>query len=799
MEGYDNHKTVTSKDLAYWLFNAASDHGDSIWKQKRTTLRTAAYIGPTHPDFIYDDKVITKADIINEVWATYSTDENTTGIYITGYSVGNDQSDYNMKQAVIAADIAYREAEVTPEPSDRVFKVFLEGDPDETNKGYFASNTVGEIVTFVIRTNVSIEEQPITINSRSATHTTPTSAVYDSTSDYYYYTFDVELTTVNSNNNRLGEVYSVTQGTVSSDVVVYIEGSVDNMSSILYTSMPYVYTTESSNTEHNWNNGGYTVTNFYKYSFAANIGNAKTITFPGGKSTGFRYSTRSNIPGMNTAESVSAMNSFKINVPLIVNLNVGRRKFISIVNSSNVISLLPDSTTLFAMNMNVSGNTSYTSPYTNYFQTTGNVTLDTSFGSNGVQSYQDQLKAKLNDDASVVESGTLSIMGNTVVAKESTDWIEYNGASADPDVYQVEEIDNVVLNNAGNFKIIGYKDIIETDEKNPQIERIIRRLIIGGNGSDNNFPTGYNDYVASFGNTLTGRVIDRSSTDDQTTERVYNIVRGKFMPYIQNQIYVDIPMLNKPNVRYEIDMPTEQATFDESVALCSIAYSFGSGVKCLDPDRITNRLWKPSLINPTTPIYDNLSEIVLCHVHLQDGEVPRCEEEYVRFRLVDSSSNLIEYVAYVTDIPALLNKLSLSQTLQIRITSVYDSSAKRQDEFDPGATIINGFYSVSNKNYILASVTMDGDTPHVKFCTTDGYYSKDNPVAQSTVAVETFDVASQYFDNANTTMFNIGGSDGYAGRGVLDGFVELAAGSNINIIGTMHAIDMSSPFDDEEP
>ena len=90
MEGYDNHKTVTSKDLAYWLFNEASDHGDSIWKQKRPTLRATAYIGPTHPDFMYDDKVITKADIINEVWATYSTDENTTGIYITGYSVGND-------------------------------------------------------------------------------------------------------------------------------------------------------------------------------------------------------------------------------------------------------------------------------------------------------------------------------------------------------------------------------------------------------------------------------------------------------------------------------------------------------------------------------------------------------------------------------------------------------------------------------------------------------------------------------------------------------------------------------------
>ena len=370
MIGFDNHKVVTSRDLWTWLHDLLGENITSVWKQNNPTLIT-----------------LRKKDIVDSIWAIYSPDENTTGIYISGYSVGDGKSDYTDNQNVIAADIAYREAEVTPEPSDRVFKVFLQGDPDETNKGYFDSNNTGETVTFVVRTNVPIEEQPITINSRSATHTTPTSAVYDSTSDYYYYTFDVELTTVNSNNNRLGEVYSVTQGTASSDVVVYIEGSVDNMSSILYTSMPYVYTTESSNTEHNWNNGGYTVTNFYKYSFAANIGNAKTITFPGGKSTGFRYSTRSNIPGMNTAESVSAMNSFKINVPLIVNLNVGRRNFTSIANSSNVISLLPDSTTLFAMNMNVSGNTSYTSPYTNYFQTTGNVTLDTSFGSNGVQSY----------------------------------------------------------------------------------------------------------------------------------------------------------------------------------------------------------------------------------------------------------------------------------------------------------------------------------------------------------------------------------------------------------------------------
>ena len=258
------------------------------------------------------------------------------------------------------------------------------------------------------------------------------------------------------------------------------------------------------------------------------------------------------------------------------------------------------------------------------------------------------------------------------------------------------------------------------------------------------------------------------------------------MPYIQNQIYVDIPMLNKQGVRYEIDMPTEQATFDESVALCSIAYSFGSGVKCLDPDRITNRLWKPSLINPTTPIYDNLSEIVLCHVYLQDGEVPKCEEEYVRFRLVDSSSNLIEYVAYVTDIPALLNRLSPSQTLQIRITSVYDSSAKRHDEFDQEIpiTIEPGFYYLDDKR-ILTVVTLDGNTPHFKFCTTGGKYANEQngTVVATDINVESYSQAAATFDDVWFVSFTINGGTGIMYEPVFDGFVELSAGSSVKRTG----------------
>lgn len=295
MTGFDNHKVVTSKNLSDWLYNVASDHGESVW-----VGGTANYV------------TLTKADIVNEVWATYSTDENTTGIYITGYSVGDGKSGYANNQNVIAADIAYREAAT---PSDRVFKVFLEGDPDETNKGYFASNTVGEIVTFVIRTNVSIEEQPITINSRSATHTTPTSAVYDSTSDYYYYTFDVELTTANVGNNVIGEVFSVTQGTASSDVVVYIPGIVENTGGELYTEMPYTYSVGGTTYD---STNGYDTTNSYSYSFVANLGGGsgtKTVTFPQTAVVGSRLGTRSNIPGM--ADIHIVRNGFKINQPLV--------------------------------------------------------------------------------------------------------------------------------------------------------------------------------------------------------------------------------------------------------------------------------------------------------------------------------------------------------------------------------------------------------------------------------------------------------------------------------------------------
>ena len=148
MIGFDDHKVVTSRDLVSWLNNVATGGASSIWQQMDSSTP------------IYTNKTLRKIDITGGVWATYSPDENTTGIYISGYTVGDGKSAYSNNQDVIAADIAYREYQGEepppeppgPEPETRVFKVYLKDDPDETNKGYMDTNTAGETVTFVVRT-----------------------------------------------------------------------------------------------------------------------------------------------------------------------------------------------------------------------------------------------------------------------------------------------------------------------------------------------------------------------------------------------------------------------------------------------------------------------------------------------------------------------------------------------------------------------------------------------------------------------------------------------------------------------
>lgn len=744
MTGFDNHKVVTSKNLSDWLYNVASDHGESIW-----VGGTANYI------------TLTKADIINEVWATYSTDENTTGIYITGYSVGDGKSGYADNQNVIAADIAYREASVTP--PDRVFKVFWQEDPDETNKGYMSSNTVGETVTFVVRTDISKDVQNIFASGPSYTHSVPSSVVYDSMSDYYYYTFDVELNTINPNANAIGEVFTVYQGSSTQDVVVYIPGLTESTGGELYTEMPYTYSVGGSSYD---STNGYDTTNSYSYSFVAKLGSGsgtKTITFPQTAVVGSRLSTRSNIPGV--ADNTIIRNGFKINQPAVFQLNVGKRTFTP--RAAHTMEVQPDSTVLFSMSMNVSGSSTYYTPYTDYFVTSGtNIALDTTFGTNGATKESGSLKAKLADSG---DTGTLTIDGRSVSGTPSAnDWYAYDQYSADPDVFNIDKLDgNITLNNAGNFRIIAYKQSGTT-----------LRLAIAGNGSNNDYPQGYQSFVAAFGTTISGTMNGNNTT--------FNIVRPKFSSYVQSSIYVDIPNYDSAST-YVINIPTDQATFLQDQTLCALAYSFGSGVKCLDPDAVTTRLWKPS--SGQISVYENLSEIRLCDVYMRDGNVPRCEKSYIKFRMVDDTKELIQYEVYVDNISSILQELSNATTLQIRITSIYDSSAKRHDEFDPepGINIIPGYYYLDNK-HILVSVTLNESTPHFQFCTTGGKYANEqNGVIVATdTNVETYAQAATTFDDVWHAEFYINGGIGLMDNPVFDGFVELPVGSSVEKVGRVN-------------
>ena len=207
-------------------------------------------------------------------------------------------------------------------------------------------------------------------------------------------------------------------------------------------------------------------------------------------------------------------------------------------------------------------------------------------------------------------------------------------------------------------------------------------------------------------------------------------------------------------------------------------------MKCIDPDAVTTRLWKPS--SGQIQIYENLSEIKLCDVYMRDGLVPRCEKSYIKFRMVDNSKELIQYEAYVDNISSILQELSNSTTLQIRITSIYDSHAKQHDDLDPEVpiTIIPGFYYLDDK-HILVSVTIDNGVPHFQFCTTGGKYANEQngAVVATDINVESYAQAATTFDDVWFVGFYIGSGIGTMYNPVFDGFVELSEGSSITKVG----------------
>lgn len=86
MTGFNDYKVATVKNLHTWLNNI--DNTIVIGTQSDKTLR--------------------KIDITNGNYATHSPNPDTTGVYISGYSVGDGKQDYTDDQNVIVQDIGYR-------------------------------------------------------------------------------------------------------------------------------------------------------------------------------------------------------------------------------------------------------------------------------------------------------------------------------------------------------------------------------------------------------------------------------------------------------------------------------------------------------------------------------------------------------------------------------------------------------------------------------------------------------------------------------------------------------------------
>ena len=92
MTGFNDYKVATVKNLHTWLNN----------------IDNMVIIGTQ------SDKTLRKIDITSGNYSTYSPDTDTTGVYISGYSVGDGKQAYTDDQNVIVQDIEYRDVEITP-------------------------------------------------------------------------------------------------------------------------------------------------------------------------------------------------------------------------------------------------------------------------------------------------------------------------------------------------------------------------------------------------------------------------------------------------------------------------------------------------------------------------------------------------------------------------------------------------------------------------------------------------------------------------------------------------------------
>ena len=645
MRGFDDHMVVTSKLLSDWLYDAASDHGESVWTG----------------DIAANYMTLTKADIVNEVWATYSTDEDTTGIYITGYSVGDGKSGYTDEQNVIAADIAYREASA---PSDHVFEVYVKDDPDKTNTGY-VNNVLDDYVTFQV---VCSDQGTITVTKSDQTTqlVTPQTVTFvgQNDQDLYVYEFNVKVTALKQSTGDYPNDFSVSHSEYGESLPITVW--VGDMSTDIYTNMKYYYTIGDSESATN----NYEDVASVNYSFkipSSDINTSSVVTF-NRTATGNRVSNRATPPG-GYGEYDKVLKDYTFSAPFTFNLNVGKRNF----TPSSIVTIdqiLRDSTILFTNSVTPSGSQSYQTPYTNNFTCTDGVHLDTSYGASGVNYNSGQLYARVASDST---TGTITANVSALnITKGNDEWSEHYGFVNNPDMqlsvntlskthikfkYQGEDFDDA---NVIAYKLDSGNITLFVELKEPG--------------------TGYTRYAFNIGDTVTGTV-----NGQQTT---FNVTRKTYDAYDQHGVYITIPNYNS-NSTYEIYIPSgmesSYKTMRADQTWCPLTYQFGSGVKCSNLETITTRLWKDA------ELYGNASEIRLCEIRVRDGVVPKCDDKsYISFRKIQSSDQYIHYIAYVSGAngkSALINDLDYSNPIIIRISGKSDPSAKEYswigDDFPP--------------------------------------------------------------------------------------------------------------------
>lgn len=672
MRGFEDHKVVTSKILSDWLYDVASDHGESVW-----TGDAADYM------------TLTKADIVNEVWATYSTDEDTTGIYITGYSVGDGKSEYTDTQNIIAADIAYREASAAP--SDYVFRVYAKDDP-KTNAGY-VNNVLDDQVTFQV---VCSDQGTITVTKSDQTDqlVTPQTVTFVEQNDQGLYVYEFNVKRNDTQKQTTGDYpnyFSVSHSEYdeSLPIVVWI----GDMSIDIYTNMKYYYTIGNSGSDTNTYDDVASVNYSFKIP-SSNINPGQIVTFSD-RATGNRVSNRPTPPG-GYGEYDNKLKDYTFSAPFTFNINVGKRNFYPTsavtIGQTDEDKILQDCTILFTNSTTPSGSQSYPDSYSYYFPCNGveisNITLKNT-----------QLYAKIASNSTNNATVTADIE-RLSIRKEEGEWSEHYGFVDNPNMtLRVNTLpqDHIKFKFQGqdftNAHVVAYK----SDSSEGTTNMI---LFVDFRDPDTGGTYGYTRFAFNIGDTITGTVDGQETT--------FEVGRKTYDAYDQRTVYIIIPNYSDAST-YEINIPTINGqsvaykTWELDERWCPLTYQFGSGIKCSNLETITTRLWND------IDLYENVNQIRLCEIRVRDGIVPKftvyaydetqqkrveVNENYISYVPAGRDGQYKHYMICVSDQDnnegnksKLIRDLNHDNPIIIRVSGEYDPSAKEYswvgDDFPP--------------------------------------------------------------------------------------------------------------------